>query len=266
MSCLFLINYIIRRLIIITKYKYQDKGDFITSKLVNHINRNNRTNSWDKDENQVLKSFLEMIGNSSSILDAGCGDGRLISKYESHFKEITAVEKDSSRLEGAINLVDRLNLGSKVSLQLGKIQDLKEDKKFDTIICSHVLQHISTMDCENVVKKFSKIINPGGLLLILVSHSGIAQDVFTKLNHIREQVISVNEFNNLTEVSRSLPVRKFAKESIQTLVTEYGFRVLQCDVYHRLEREVSFNKNNRRRQKNKPQYINVDLYLIAEKI
>lgn len=247
---------------IIVKYKYPDKNDLITHKLVDHINTKNLSNSWDREEEQILEFLLKMTNNSSSILDAGCGTGRLISKYEDHFKEITAVERDQSRLKESINLIDRLKLGSKVNFQLGKIQDLKEDKKFDTIICSHVLQHISTNDCESVVKKFSKIIHPKGLLLILVSHSEISKDVFTKLNHIREEVISVNEFNKLTESSSFLPVRKFAKESIKTLVAGYGFRVIKCDAYHKLERE----KKNQLKRRNKPRYIYMDLYLIAEKL
>lgn len=249
-------------MIIIVKYNYPDKNDLITHKLVDHINAKSLADSWDREEEEILELFLKMKGNRSSILDAGCGTGRLISKYKDYFKEITAVESDPSRFEKSMNLIESLKLESKINFQLCKIQDLDEDKKFDTIICSHVLQHISTMDCENIVKKFSKIINPKGLLLILVSRSEISKDVFTKLSHVREEIISVNEFNKLTEVSYFLPVRKFAKESIQSLVIEYGFRVIKCDSYHSLEREKKKQLNPR----TESQYVNIDLYLIAEKL
>ena len=70
-------------------YKYQDENDSLLSKLIKTIDY------WDEGEDRVLELFYTMIQSHSSVLDAGCGKGRLINKYESNFNEITLVERDA---------------------------------------------------------------------------------------------------------------------------------------------------------------------------
>lgn len=239
-------------------YKYPDKNDFFTSNIIKPIDH------WDKGEDQVLKQFYSMIQSNNSLLDAGCGKGRLINKYERYFNEITIVERDPERLGKANNLINHLNLESKVNIKLDKIQNLREEKKFDSIICSHVLQHVSTYDCEDILEKFAKILYPKGLLLIFIPHSLTAKEVFTKIerygNGIKETEITVDDFNYLTEKSSSLPVRKFTSLSIYSLVIKHGFKRVKSGLY----RIVNDNPDSHSRTPRK--IITMDFFLIAEKL
>ncbi|MCG8542551.1 MAG: class I SAM-dependent methyltransferase [Clostridia bacterium] len=251
-------------------YRYQDLNNYMLDKLIDYINTSNEDKHWDEDEESIFKLFFEMTEGSYSLLDAGCGDGRLIGKYKDHFKEITVLERDKSNAKKIINLINYFNIKEKVKLQLGKIQDLEENKKFDVIICSHVLQHISITDCEDVVKKFSRIVKPKGLLFILVSHSETPRDIFTKISRnkdkIKEKEITVDEFNYLTEVCGEVPVRKFTKESIQNLAEKYDFQTLKYGVYHMINRERPFNKTNPNKMENTPRLVALDSYLIAQRL
>lgn len=237
-------------------YKYQDNNDLLLEKLIQPVD------SWDKGEDNILELFYSMIKYNNSVLDAGCGEGRLINKYESYFSEITVVERDAKRLEEATHLVNYLNLNSKVNFQLGKIQDLGEDKKFDSIICSHVLQHVSTDACEHILGKFANILSPKGLLLIFIPHSLTAKDVFTKVekwkNEVTETEIEIDEFNDLTDKSNALPVRKFTMHSIYTLVEKHGFKRIKSGLYRILTNNADFDSTKK--------ILLMDFFLIAEKL
>lgn len=110
----------------------------------------------------VIKS-LKDLPKGLKILDAGAGELR----FKEFCSHLEYVSQDFGKYDGS---------GDSLGLQTGKwdnskldiISDITEipvsDKSFDVILCSEVFEHIP--DAVAAIKEFSRILRPGGILLI----------------------------------------------------------------------------------------------------
>ena len=136
----FLFNFIIKK---ITKNKTLDK---LKSNILNisekeYINLYKKLNRVHKNSDLSQVCIDEILKNikPNKILDVGCGDGFLLKKINKKFKNLslTGIEmKTSTKLKKKL---------SKKNIKLidAKIENLnKINHKYDTVICTHVLEHI----------------------------------------------------------------------------------------------------------------------------
>lgn len=119
----------------------------------------------------TTKAFLEQgeINTGDRILDVGCGWGRIISgiKYFIPDTEIIGVDMNMERLDKARELLDEMILGENVELRVGDADNLPfEDNYFDVVVSARLLQYVSNP--VNTVKEFSRVLKPGGRLVLSV--------------------------------------------------------------------------------------------------
>ncbi len=112
-----------------------------------------------------LKKIISLIPKKKNmkILDAGCGEGQLLSMVSKKFglfnpklygTDITAISLESAK--------KRIK-NAKFSLQDLKNLDYK-DEFFDVIMCTEVIEHVP--EYKKVLKEFERILKKGGLLII----------------------------------------------------------------------------------------------------
>tara|TARA_Y100000816_G_C26099292_1_gene582302 strand:- start:282 stop:1034 length:753 start_codon:yes stop_codon:yes gene_type:complete len=105
------------------------------------------------DNNKSLIKLTKSI-NFKSICDVGCGPGFLLSVFKR--KKSFGIENDK--------------IGIKFASKFGKIFDFdlndnfKINKKFDIVICNHVIEHVRKP--EKLIKNLKKIMKPNGYLII----------------------------------------------------------------------------------------------------
>jgi len=105
----------------------------------------------------------------NSLIDIGCGDGRLVRELSSAFPEKDTLGIDySSR---AINLARALN--PKLNFEVVNIQKEKPPKKFDRVLLIEVLEHISPKQRKNFIKGIVDSMHQGGELLLTVPHKNM---------------------------------------------------------------------------------------------
>lgn len=108
-------------------------------------------NSSRKYLEKVLKQISNELEPNSLLLDAGAGDGR----YKKYFPNVIYESADICKLErdyGNINYVCSLT-------------DIPvEDNRFDTIICTQVLEHIN--EPGKTLIELSRVLKPNGKILL----------------------------------------------------------------------------------------------------
>lgn len=107
------------------------------------------TYSFDLDvmHHYMLKSF-EPFFNKGNLLEMGSFQGEFTKRFISYFDDITCVEASDE----AINVAKGI-LGNKVKFVHGMFEDVTLPSKYDNIVLTHVLEHLT--DPINVLKKLN---------------------------------------------------------------------------------------------------------------
>jgi cyclopropane fatty-acyl-phospholipid synthase-like methyltransferase len=134
--------------------------------------RQHFVDTWGINYISTIEFILERIRklNPNSLIDIGCGDGRLT-------REI-ALSTDVPILYGvdyskrAISLATAMNQDiSRIIYTAEDIMSVHELPKVDVIILMEVFEHIPIESCEQFLKSASQLLNKGGKLLLTVPHS-----------------------------------------------------------------------------------------------
>lgn len=233
-------------------YSYPDNNDSITAQYIEESEP--FLGYWHESEQRILALIDDIIKNELtgkkelSFLDAGCGEGRLLSRFQSVFSRITAIEPDINRILKAQESAEKERFSHKVDFLNMMITDIDESQLYDVILCSHVLQHVHTDSLDAVIAKFRNLLKPNGLLFIFTCHSTKDTDYFTKsfVEHSKliESDISQEEYNLLINSSNILPTHFFKKESIISLLSDNSLAHFAFNVFHCTENISDFSKNS----------------------
>ena len=119
---------------------------------------------YDKNK-RVQEEFLiahlnNLSGSFKSVLELGCGFGRITQLLLSNYNNITeylAVDISPDQIENAKNLLSSMkklpNNELKLDFMVSDIQSLRLDKQYDLVILSEVLLHILPTEIDSIIKK-----------------------------------------------------------------------------------------------------------------
>ena len=133
--------------------------------------------SWGKQYASAIEFILNEIKKDDqsikSIVDVGCGDGRITKELSETFntKKILGIDYSSK----AINLAKALN--PNISFLNIDIISEKLKEKFDAITLIEVFEHIPLDLCEDFAKALPDLLNDNGKIYLTVPHQNkILQD------------------------------------------------------------------------------------------
>lgn len=116
----------------------------------------------DKIRVEWVINQLQKIDNGKKILDAGAGE----LKFKKYCDHLQYFAQDFGQYDGTGD--EALQTGSWDNTKLDIISDITdipvEDKSFDVILCTEVLEHLP--DAVKALNEFNRILKPGGLLLL----------------------------------------------------------------------------------------------------
>ena len=113
-----------------------------------------------KSYNSDLPKIEEFIDlNGKTLLEIGCGDGRLTALLAGKAKAITAIDPDGSSLETARRKINGVNflIGSGEKLDFA-------DETFDIVMFGYSLHH---QDCVKALAEAGRVARPNGKILII---------------------------------------------------------------------------------------------------
>lgn len=112
--------------------------------------------------------------NAVSILDIGCGYGdnaRILEKEGRQIDGITLSNKEAENAKKYLSNVYIYNLENGLPPEI--------NNKYDTVICSHVLEHIAYPD--TLLKDIKNVLAPGGVLIVALPNLMVYQSRFKLL-------------------------------------------------------------------------------------
>lgn len=223
-------------------YSYPDIDDRKTTILIRKVEP--YPGYWKKSEEYILDIMEKYIQDYITdyqgdvwLLDAGCGTGRLLFKFEKYFDFIVGIDPDPSRLSKARKMTKDKGLVSKIFLKQKAIENFEWKHAFDVILCSHVLQHVNTNSVPVILSKLRQLLKIGGLIFLMTCHSGKGYDTYVKAylkeHELIEESINKDEFNSLIFNDKDiLPIHFFSKKTLFELLSESRFKVLDYKVFH----------------------------------
>ena len=120
-----------------------------------------RTRNHEAREAWIART-LRALPEGSSLLDVGAGE----CAYKHHCDHLDYLAQDIAEYDG---------VGDGAGLQTGKwdtseldficdLYDIPEDRQFDTVFCSEVLEHV--VDPVRALEKLSRLVGPGGRVIV----------------------------------------------------------------------------------------------------
>ncbi len=218
------------------KYMYPDKQESITLTLIGEIEA--YKDYWSKSEERIINKMIKIVkkADSTRILDAGCGLGRLSKIFYPFVNEIIAVEPDYERYIASDKNFREWNMEDKIKLFNCGAEELSDEESFDAIICSHVIQHVPESITDKLFTAFSSMLKSNGALFITTAHSVTGEvqycESFMQGSIRVERQISQEAFNNIENKEGTLPVKLFTFNHICSKLEERGFSTEENRAYH----------------------------------
>ncbi len=122
---------------------------------------------------KLALSALKVLGDPEhvSLLDVGCGNGRLAAFFQSAGFKVSGVDISSAIIErnrAALPGIDFRHTTPDQPMDY-------PDGSFDAIFCSEVIEH--TYDVELMFGEFARLLRPEGLLILTTPYHGLVKNI-----------------------------------------------------------------------------------------
>ncbi|MDD1768968.1 MAG: class I SAM-dependent methyltransferase, partial [Methanomassiliicoccales archaeon] len=172
------------------------------------------------------------------VLELGCGDGKTIAGLLGGGRFVVGIDH-STKAIGACN--NRYGPQQGLSLAISDVCALPfSDGSFDTIVASHILEHLMSDDRTMAVAECRRVLRPGGRVIVRVfsvrdmrhgKGREIERDTFVRGNSIVYHCFSKDELRSLFQhfKEKSLEerkvVRRFEGEDLQRVTLDAVFQL-----------------------------------------
>ena len=115
---------------------------------------------FERYANEIKEIVLSLNGNFSSVLELGCGNGRLSQKLPINWNNYVGVDfSDSLLTQYQENCPD-------LELCLDDASKYKTNRKFDLIFSNGLIQYLKKEELQELIFNSSRHLNEGGSLLL----------------------------------------------------------------------------------------------------
>ena len=177
-----------------------------------------------------LKALKQYVQTGDSVLDVGCGNGRLLEVFKSSQTKYLGVDFS----EGLI--AEARKKYPDEEFQVVDVMDLDSmNKKFDVVFCVSVLNHFPKEMHEVAIKKIKSVLNPGGRLLMVnwdLWNLKRKKSVWRQKTAVKYKLLATGFKDVMTtwksgKTQADLYYYAFTKREIKKLVEGNGFKIIK---------------------------------------
>jgi SAM-dependent methyltransferase len=117
---------------------------------------------------EIVRTMLPSAAGKS-ILDLGCGDGRVSLQFAPEAASVTLVDFSESMLERARRRIPPGST-SRVDIVRSDILGFAPGRRFDVVLCLGVLAHLPS--ARDGFAKIAALVEPGGMAIVQVTDAG----------------------------------------------------------------------------------------------
>jgi trans-aconitate methyltransferase len=162
----------------------------------------------DRMRPHTYEFLKKQITPGASVLELGCGQGTITTWLASFAGEVVGID----RQEQAIAFAKNTPCPSNVSFRLADVTEMAIDRKFDYVVCFHILEHIQ--DVEVFLTKLHQL-----TAILLVEVPDIEQNIIGLL--MRDM-----EMNYFTDAEH---VREYDTTLLRSHLESSGWEMVQCE-------------------------------------
>lgn len=138
---------------------------------------------------------LHPVGEGSSVLDVGCGTGRLLETYAEAGAACSGIDMSQAMLAEARKL-----LGDRADLRVGDATDMPyNDDSFDLAVCSLMIHELDPDVQQHVLSEMARVVTPGGRVLVVDYRVGslrLKGRMLRVFSTIAERMAGSNHYGN----------------------------------------------------------------------
>ncbi len=182
-----------------------------------------------KSEIVAIKAFLEKIKKIKTILEVGAGFGRLTPAYAFRARKIILTDPSSRTLKMAREAFSAKTNIKYVHSSLENLTTKIRANSIDLLIIVRVIHHLKNIKL--AFKILSRTVKPGGYLILEFANK---RHLKASVRHVIKGNFSFmldkepNDIRSKTSIENgSLPFLNYHPESIEVLLNQFGFEVLE---------------------------------------
>jgi SAM-dependent methyltransferase len=149
-----------------TLAEFRKQSPFVTAKEYNALYQVHPRVHEGTDNSRACLDRIAADAVGESLCDVGCGTGALLDHVRRNSNAPLA------RMVGTDMIEPAKTLGHGTSFVCGWIEDLPfEDRSFDTVVCTHVLEHI--LDLRRAIAELRRIVRRRLIIVVPQEREGI---------------------------------------------------------------------------------------------
>lgn len=174
-------------------------------------------------------NLLASVFSNGSMIDIGCGRGRVSEAVAGRIAEVVALEPDPGRANWSTALLaDHQSVSVHQQMAYEYMAD-NPGKQFDIVLLGMVIQHLPTHSVTQVLDDVVALTKGSGIAIISTTHALEKAGCFT-YQHVSNARITEEEFNAYADDShgqdKGLPVHRFSRSEFESIIPD-SFELLQ---------------------------------------